>query len=293
MYIINFIRGFCMALADSVPGVSGGTIAFLLGFYDKFIGSLDALIKGKREDKIEAIKFLMKIGIGWIIGFILSMVFLGSIFEEQIYKISSLFIGFIIFSIPIIIAEERKSIEKKYKNIIFLLIGVVLVWAITYFNPALKGGMDISIERLSLGLGLYVFVAGMVAISAMVLPGISGSTLLLIFGLYVPIVSAIKEVLTLNLEYMPILIIFGLGILTGIFATIRIVKYLLENYRSQTIYMILGLMMGSLYAVIMGPASFKVPKAPMNLSNFNIIYFVIGGVLILGLQKLKNFFDKK
>lgn len=293
MYIINFIRGFCMALADSVPGVSGGTIAFLLGFYDKFIGSLDALIKGKREDKIEAIKFLMKIGIGWIIGFILSMVFLGSIFEEQIYKISSLFIGFIIFSIPIIIAEERKSIEKKYKNIIFLLIGVVLVWAITYFNPALKGGMDISIERLSLGLGLYVFVAGMVAISAMVLPGISGSTLLLIFGLYVPIVSAIKEVLTLNLEYMPILIIFGLGILTGIFATIRIVKYLLENYRSQTIYMILGLMMGSLYAVIMGPASLKVPKAPMNLSNFNIIYFVIGGVLILGLQKLKNFFDKK
>ena len=282
-----------MALADSVPGVSGGTIAFLLGFYDKFIGSLDALIKGKKEDKIEAIKFLIKIGIGWIFGFILSMLFLGSIFEEQIYKISSLFIGFIIFSIPIIIAEERKSIEKKYKNIIFLLIGVVLVWAITYFNPALKGGMDISIERLSLGLGLYVFVAGMVAISAMVLPGISGSTLLLIFGLYVPIVSAIKEVLTLNLEYMPILIIFGLGILTGIFATIRIVKYLLENYRSQTIYMILGLMMGSLYAVIMGPASLKVPKAPMNLSNFNIIYFVIGGVLILGLQKLKNFFDKK
>ena len=293
MYIINFIRGFCMALADSVPGVSGGTIAFLLGFYDKFIGSLDALIKGKKEDKIEAIKFLIKIGIGWIFGFILSMLFLGSIFEEQIYKISSLFIGFIIFSIPIIIIEEKKSIVNKYRNIIFLLMGVLLVSAITYFNPALKGGMDISIDRLSVGLGIYVFVAGMIAISAMVLPGISGSTLLLIFGLYVPIVSAIKEVLTLNFEYIPILIIFGLGVLTGIFATIRIVKYLLENYRSQTIYMILGLMIGSLYAVIMGPASLEIPKAPMNLNNFSIIFFVIGGALIIGLQQLKNIFDKK
>ena len=293
MYIINFIRGFCMALADSVPGVSGGTIAFLLGFYDKFIGSLDALIKGKKEDKIEAIKFLIKIGIGWIFGFILSMLFLGSIFEEQIYKISSLFIGFIIFSIPIIIIEEKKSIVNKYRNIIFLLMGVLLVSAITYFNPALKGGMDISIDRLSVGLGIYVFVAGMIAISAMVLPGISGSTLLLIFGLYVPIVSAIKEVLTLNFEYIPILIIFGLGVLTGIFATIRIVKYLLENYRSQTIYMILGLMIGSLYAVIMGPASLEIPKAPMSLNNFSIIFFVIGGALIIGLQQLKNIFDKK
>ena len=108
MYIINFIRGFCMALADSVPGVSGGTIAFLLGFYDKFIGSLDAVVAGKKEEKIEGLRFLIKIGIGWITGFVLSMLFLGSIFEAQIYNISSLFLGFIIFAIPIIVTEEKK-----------------------------------------------------------------------------------------------------------------------------------------------------------------------------------------
>ncbi|WP_294373521.1 DUF368 domain-containing protein [uncultured Clostridium sp.] len=293
MYIINFIRGFCMALADSVPGVSGGTIAFLLGFYDKFIGSLDALVAGKKEEKIEGLKFLIKIGIGWIVGFILSMLFLGSVFEKQIYNISSLFLGFIIFAIPIIIMEEKDSIYGKYKNILFLLIGIAIVSAITYFNPASKGGMDVSIDSLSLGLGIYVFVAGMIAISAMVLPGISGSTLLLIFGLYVPIVSAIKEVLTFNFEYLPILIIFGFGVLAGIFATIRGVKAMLKNYRSQTIYMILGLMIGSLYAVIMGPASLKIPKEPMSMNNFNILFFIIGGVLIIGLQKMKNFFDKR
>lgn len=292
MYIINFIRGFCMALADSVPGVSGGTIAFLLGFYDKFISSLDAIVAGKKEEKIDGLKFLIKIGIGWATGFILSMLFLGSIFEKHIYNISSLFLGFIIFAIPVIITEEKKSIVGHYKNLVFLLIGMILVTAITYFNPASNGGNGVSIDKLSLGLGIYVFIAGMIAISAMVLPGISGSTLLLIFGLYVPIVSAIKEVLTFNFEYLPILIIFGLGVITGIFVTIRGVKYVLENYRSQTIYMILGLMIGSLYAVIMGPTSLKVPQESMNLHTFSILFFLIGGFLIISLQKLKNIFDK-
>ncbi|BBK75798.1 MULTISPECIES: DUF368 domain-containing protein [Clostridium] len=292
MYIINFIRGFCMALADSVPGVSGGTIAFLLGFYDKFIGSLDAIVAGKKAEKIDGIKFLIKIGIGWIAGFVISMLFLGSIFEAQIYNISSLFLGFIIFAIPIIIKEEKESLIDKYKNVVFLIGGIIIVSAITYFNPATKGGMDISIDRLSIGLGVYVFVVGMIAISAMVLPGISGSTLLLIFGLYVPIVSAVKEVITFNFEYLPIVMIFGFGVLGGIFATIRIVKYVLNNYRSQTIYMILGLMIGSLYAVVMGPASLEIPKPPMTFSTFSIMFFIIGGILILGLQQMKNIFDK-
>lgn len=292
MYIINFIRGFCMALADSVPGVSGGTIAFLLGFYDKFIGSLDAIVAGKKAEKIDGIKFLIKIGIGWITGFVISMIFLGSIFEAQIYNISSLFLGFIIFAIPIIIKEEKESLIDKYKNVVFLIGGIIIVSAITYFNPATKDGMDISIDRLSIGLGVYVFVVGMIAISAMVLPGISGSTLLLIFGLYVPIVSAVKEVITFNFEYLPIVMIFGFGVLGGIFATIRIVKYVLNNYRSQTIYMILGLMIGSLYAVVMGPASLEIPKPPMTFSTFSIMFFIIGGILILGLQQMKNIFDK-
>ena len=68
-YIIQFIRGFCMALADSVPGVSGGTIAFLLGFYDKFINSLNNLMGKDKEKRKEAILFLLKLAIGWIIGF--------------------------------------------------------------------------------------------------------------------------------------------------------------------------------------------------------------------------------
>ena len=119
MFIVNFIRGFFMALADSVPGVSGGTIAFILGFYDQFIGSLNALIsKNSKEEKLKALNFLFKIGIGWAVGIIGSVLFLASLFEEHIYNISSLFIGFIIFSIPIIIKSERETLKNKYINIL-------------------------------------------------------------------------------------------------------------------------------------------------------------------------------
>ena len=82
-----------MALADSVPGVSGGTIAFLMGFYDKFIGSLNALISGTKAERIDALKYLVKLGIGWAVGFCSSVLVLANVFESQIYRVSSLFIG--------------------------------------------------------------------------------------------------------------------------------------------------------------------------------------------------------
>ena len=289
MYIINFLRGACMALADSVPGVSGGTLAFILGFYDEFINSLNTLVsKNSKEDKKKALSFLMKLGLGWIAAFIAAVLFISSLFESHIYEISSLFIGFIVFAIPLIIKEDKESIVGKYKNIIFTIIGIVVVACITYFNPVgSSNGVDVSINNLSIGLIIYVFICGMIAISAMVLPGISGSTLLLIFGLYAPIVNAIKEVLSLNLSYVPILAAFGLGVITGILLTIKGIKYLLEKHRSKVIYLVLGLMIGSIYAVIMGPSTLEVPEAPLSLETFNFIFFAVGGALIIALEKLK------
>ena len=207
-----------MALADSVPGVSGGTIAFILGFYDDFIGSLNSLIsKNSTADKKKSLIFLMKLGIGWIVGMVLSVLILSSIFDAHIYSISSLFTGFIIVAIPLIMKQEKDSLIGKYKNIIFTIIGALIVALITYFNPSgSNGGLNLSLESLNFGVGIFVFVAGMIAISAMVLPGISGSTLLLIFGLYTGIISSIKEVLSLNFSYLPVLIIFGLGVIVRI-----------------------------------------------------------------------------
>lgn len=292
-YLIDAFRGFCMALADSVPGVSGGTVAFILGFYDKFINSLNNLISGNKEERIDAIKFLAKLLSGWVIGMILAVLLLSNVFESHIYAVSSLFLGFIIFAIPVIIKEEKESIKGKYVFIIFTIIGIAIVAAITYFNPVSGEGANVDISSLNLGLCIYVFISAMIAISAMVLPGISGSTLLLIFGLYIPVINAIKELLHLNLSYLPVLVIFGLGLITGILLIIKLIKKALEKFRPQTIYLIIGLMIGSLYAIIMGPTTLDVPKDPMTTSTFSIIFFIIGGAIIFGLEKLKSIIEKK
>ena len=284
-----------MALADSVPGVSGGTIAFILGFYDNFVNTLNNLISSDKIGRINALKFLTKIGVGWVVGFILSVLFITSIFEKNIYEINSLFLGFIIASIPIIVKSEKKTLASNYKNIIFLIIGIIVVCGLTYFNPITSKGHSFSVraDNLSLAFGAYIFISGMIAISAMVLPGISGSTILLIFGLYTPILNAIKQVLEFNFEYLPSIIIFGFGIIAGILLTVRVVRSLLRKFRAQTIYCIIGLMIGSIYAVIMGPTSLEIPRPPMSLATFSIVFFAIGCTLVPALEKLKVILEKK
>ncbi|WP_330370170.1 DUF368 domain-containing protein [Enterocloster bolteae] len=289
--LLNGIRGFCMALADSVPGVSGGTIAFLLGFYDTFIESLNDLMGRDNGRRKAAFLFLVKLGVGWVIGFCMSVLILSSLFEVHIYRISSLFLGLTLFAIPMVIREEKEVLKDRYGNIVFTLIGVLLVFCITYFNPSGGEGISVSVEHLSLGLVVYVFFTAMIAITAMVLPGISGSTLLLIFGLYVPIIGAVKEFLHMNMDYFPILMVFGLGVVTGIVGIIKIIKMCLERYRSQTIYTIIGLMTGSLYAITMGPTTLDVPRVPMSPSTFSILFFLLGGVILAGLELLKARLD--
>lgn len=292
-YIINAFRGFCMALADSVPGVSGGTVAFILGFYDRFINSLNDIVYGDFKAKKEAAFFLGKLFIGWIIGVVLASFVLTSLFEKEIYKISSLFLGFIIFSLPVIIKEEKNVLKGKYLNLIFVLIGILVVALITYFNPVTGSSNYVDVANLNFGLGLYIFVAGMIAISAMVLPGISGSTLLLIFGLYMPLLNALKEVFKFNLSYLPAVVCLGFGIIAGVCLVIKIIKVCLEKYRSATVFLIIGLMIGSLYAIVMGPTTLEVPVEALNFNNFSILFFIIGGLIIAGLEFVKKILKEK
>lgn len=282
-----------MALADSVPGVSGGTIAFLLSFYDDFINSLDRLFKGNLEEKKKALSFLIKIGIGWVVGFLLSATILVNLFNKKIYFMSSLFMGFIIFAIPLVIAEEKKVLKGKYYNIVFSILGCALVIAVALLNSSSGLVKTGNLSHLTLPLAIYIFFVGMIAISAMILPGISGSTLLLIFGLYIPVMTAIKAVLKFNFSYLPALVIFGFGIIFGIVFFVGLIKKCLKKHRSQTIYAIIGMMIGSLYAIVLGPTTLDKPMKAMSFSTFSIVGFIIGILVIFGLQSLKKVMEKK
>lgn len=188
------MNGFCMALADSVPGVSGGTVAFILGFYDRFIGSINDFVFGNMEKKKTSFSYLVKLGIGWMTGMVLAVLLLSSLFESYIYTVSSLFMGFIAGSIPLIIREEKESFggsRNILKGIGFCIAGILVVAGIAWLNGK-TGVASMDLGQFHIGTGIRLFFIGMIAISAMFLPGISGSTLLLIFGAYIPVITAVR-----------------------------------------------------------------------------------------------------
>lgn len=279
--------GFCMALADSVPGVSGGTIAFIMGFYDQFIGSIHGLVFGSVKEKKEAFRYLIKLGVGWILGMGMAAVLLSSLFESHIYVVSSVFIGFIAGSIPVVIREEDRSFRRPEKGFLFLCIGIFLVVLITWLNGKI-GASSVNLGSISLPLALKLFFVGMIAISAMFLPGISGSTLLLIFGMYIPVINGVKSLLSMDFSCFPSLVIFGFGVMTGAVTVVKIIQVCLERFRVQTMFMILGMMIGSFYAIVMGPTTLEIAQPALSFQNFNIIATVIGLGLVLGMHVLKE-----
>ena len=281
------VNGFCMALADSVPGVSGGTIAFIMGFYDQFIGSIHSMVFGKMKEKKEAFRYLIKLGIGWILGMGIAAVLLSSLFESHIYVVSSVFIGFIAGSIPVVVREESKSFRRPEKGFLFLCIGIFLVVLITWLNGKI-GMSSVNLGSISLPLILKLFFIGMIAISAMFLPGISGSTILLIFGMYIPVINGVKSLLSMDFSCFPALVIFGIGVMTGAVTVVKIIQVCLERFRIQTMYMILGMMIGSFYAIIMGPTTLEIAQSALSFQNFNIIAAVIGLGVVLGMHALKE-----
>ena len=281
------VNGFCMALADSVPGVSGGTVAFIMGFYDALIGSIHGLIFGKMEEKKRAFTYLIRLGIGWIVGMGMAVLILSALFEQYIYVVSSLFIGFIAGAIPLIIKEEKESIRYVGKGLLFGVLGVLLVIGIVWANGK-TGTASMNLGQVSLGTELKLFLIGMAAISAMFLPGISGSTLLLIFGAYIPVLTAVKGLLSLNFSYLPGLTFFGCGVLAGAATVVKLIQVCLKRFRAQTVYLILGMMVGSFYAIVMGPTTFEVPKAPLSPGNFQIAACLAGALAVLGMQFVKE-----
>ena len=249
MFLLQIIRGLCMAVADSVPGVSGGTIAFLLGFYDFFIANVDDLLTGNWQKKKKAFLYLIQIGIGWAIGMVLSILALTKLFESHLYAISSVFIGLIIFAIPLVVKDELTVLKKSKWSAVFILIGIAVVVVVTMVHPP----VDFDLAQLTPALGLYVVFCGFISMAVMILPGMSGSTTLL-----------------------------------GVALASKGIHKALERFRPQMIYLIIGLMLGSIYAVMQGPTSLDVPREAMDFSTFHIGFFLLGGAIIVGLQKLSD-----
>lgn len=280
--------GFLMALADSVPGVSGGTVVFILGYYDRFITALSDLIYETGKPRVQALSFLAKIAFGWVLGMVIAVLILAQMFTTHIYSVSSLFLGFVAASIPMIIREERDALRSRPRDALFALPGALVVVAISSASlSAVSHGLTFTI-----GTSLYALAAGALAVSAMVLPGISGSSLLMALGLYIPVITGIKSLLGMDLSRLWLLTALGVGVLLGILFILRGIKLLLDRYRSAMIYAILGMMAGSLYAIAKGPETLTDPLPMMTISTFRPLFFLIGCILPALLFFIKSVMTK-
>lgn len=286
--ILTMIHGFSMALADSVPGVSGGTIAFIMGFYERLLTALHQLFGKDKAERRAAIIYLIKFALGWGIGMGGSVLLLSHIFESNIYFLSSLFLGLTVSAIPFIVYEERSALKGHYQWLIFTVLGAAFVIVLTALRGSSAGVGSINFQNLSISGYMYLLLSGVLAVSAMLLPGVSGSTMLLILGVYVPAISAVRELLHLHLQYLPGTVVLAIGVLIGVIFAAKLIRSGLRRFRPQMVYLILGLMLGSLYAIVMGPTTLNAPKAPVGIGSFHIFAFIIGIVILCGLEFVKR-----
>lgn len=243
----NLWRGFAMGTSDLVPGISGGTIALLLGIYNDFIRSISGIFSKRFW---ESLKFLIPIVLGMLIA-------IGSLsklinFLLNTHPIPTLFffVGLILGIIPYLLKTSRFKQTFTAKHYMLVVLGIVVIVVITLLNNGNKHAGETLI--FSTSLFIKYFIAGVCASSAMLLPGISGSFMLLVFGAYGTIMYAISEFLSFNFNAVPILLTVGLGIIAGFLLSSKAIQYFLNYHTSLTYALIIGFVVGSLYAVFPG-----------------------------------------
>ncbi|HIE5564428.1 TPA: DUF368 domain-containing protein [Staphylococcus aureus] len=272
---INILKGFAMGTSDLVPGVSGGTIALLLGIYNQFIASISGIFSRRFWPSFT---FLIPI----IIGMLLAMGSLSNLFNYLLsqHHIPTMFFfgGLIIGIVPYLLKISNYKTSFTTKHYMMVIAGIAILIVITLMNNGDKHAG----ETLTLSTSLIIkyFIAGMCASSAMLLPGISGSFMLLVFGVYGTVMLAISEVVKLNFAGLPILLAVGFGVLAGFIISSKIIQYFLTHHKLMTFALIIGFVVGSLFAVF--------PGLPINIVMWfvSLVVFIIGFIVSLTLGRI-------
>lgn len=235
----NIYRGMLMGASDIVPGVSGGTIAVVLGIYDRLIEAINGLFS--REWK-KHLKFLIPLGLGVGVAILLLANLINYLFKHYPEPTQFFFLGLIIGVLPYLTHKADMKHNFKGKHYAILLVGVIIVGSMAFFQTAKTE----PIQNFTASTYLLLFFSGFIASSAMILPGISGSFILYVIGIYSTVTKGIED---LNLLVIGVV---GVGVLLGIISMSKIVKYFLENYTSGTFALIIGLVIGSIFVVFPG-----------------------------------------
>jgi putative membrane protein len=287
-YRFLVLTGVVGGMANIIPGVSGGTIAVVLGIFDELIGCVNHFTKDIKKNLL----FLLPLLAGMAVG----IVGLGSIIEYCManfsFQTAVFFVGLVVGSIPLIYkkANEKKDIKPSYYAATVL--AVLLVIALALIKPDESAGADVAVTPIFM---VILFFGGLIAAAAMVVPGISGSFMMILMGLYPTVlrtISMIRDWLThitdfsLLLEIIKIAAPLGLGILAGIILISKLIAFLLNKFHTVTYLAILGLMLGTVYAIFVDPATYQSDALlTLPILAVAVVTFAAGSVIAFFLGK--------
>ncbi len=287
-FIISIIKGMIIGIANIIPGVSGGTMAVTMGAYDTIINSINNITKEFKK----SVKSLLPLGIGMIGGIGIFSFILPHCLSNYSFQTSMCFIGLIVGGIPFIFSNTTKSFEKEKKKlnplhiIIFLLmVGVAVFMALA--NPESTTADSLKANPQTM---IILLVLGTICAAAMVIPGVSGSLLLMMFGYYSGVIGTISQFLTALkdldgkglLHCILILVPFGIGCILGIVLISKLLSFLFKRFESYTYCGIFGLVAASPFAIL----------CKMENPVYNQTSIIVGIVLFLVGALFTYFFEK-
>ena len=269
-----FLKGVCVGIANIIPGLSGGTIAVIFGVYKKIIQSISNIISFERESFKNSMGFLMVIVLGAALGVFCFSYIIEWMITYYNQPLSYFFIGVLISSIPYIIKRESVTLFK-HNNIVYCLFFAILGLGLVYLKfRFVMSDVDDNISSM------YLFLSSFFASSFMVIPGVSGSLVFVLFGTYSIVVSSIKSLDVVNLS------IIGLGAILGISLTSSVLSWCLKHYFQRSLSAIIGLMIGTIPGLYVGFSS--------TLLILNVFSLLMGLFIVWGLDFItKRLIDSK
>lgn len=267
-FFMDIIRGIFIGVANVIPGVSGGTMAVSLGVYDRLISALTGLFKDFKKSMRTIIPVVLGAAVG-IIGFAFLVELL---FEHFPVATCLTFIGLILGGLPLLVRAFKEALAQEHARIkAGNIIAFVLLFAFGV-GMALAGGEGAAVDlsQVDAGMAVLLFAVGMVASATMVIPGVSGSMVLMILGYYHPIIGSITDFITALKNFdmagllhgVSVLMPCGIGVIAGIFLIAKLIDFLFQRFASLTYSAILGLILSSPFAIFinLGAVQLKVPE---------------------------------
>lgn len=272
--IILFIKGVVLGVAFVIPGVSGGTLAVLMGIYEELIEAASNFYKSIADFK-KYIMYLLPIDLGAVFSVAVFAKLIKFGLEKSPIITILIFLGMIIGGIPALV-RNVKGTKTNLKDMTLMLVGLIIVISMLIFH---KSNTNVVLTNMSITGYITLFLVGAIAAVTMVVPGISGSFTLMLIGYYEPILNLVNDITSFkNLGPNLILIFtFMLGVFIGIIFISKIIEWCLKHYKRETYYAIIGFVLSSIISVI-----YEVSKFPFNLTHLiiGIVLLVINTVLV-------------